>query len=549
MVFKRAGTLLFLVILLCSCTRKQAPESEIAAEAAREEAPRSETDLPASDPEAYYRIPIKETPEYHSFIYRYGRMRDEQLPLLEASVKQYGLAVDTASSQSLNRAGYGLYVRKDYANAVRFFREAAYVDPNNVYPHYNLACSLSLLRDSIWADPEKEMRYDTIIWDKDYYADTYQLYEPDGMYYDQPKSDEICRQEIFDHLALACLLDRRYPEKAPADRDLAGLRDTLRFKRLMETIRTGSGKDVYGIWYIPGQQFKACYFMLDGSIQGILPNDRLGSDLYIPLFYDMYKARISRSETTGRFASQITGYEGFAREDPDDETCQWGQEGPYLVFDMVLVEGDPTIWGISREKPDYDYRLIRVVTDVEPGNNAATLRLTDDFEYVNMRAAPYRFILLDDEAGLRQYLAARTPDAQTLNMLAVNALIYDRAVTLDWLLTAYPEIDRGEVFLHSCLFAKYDVFTALEGGAYGFDFEKFFREQGIAMFNHAAGSGNVAFFEMLYAKYFDRVIAPLSEDDARHFKEGLSSWNSTTYNRALFDIIYDIKQGKYHGTF
>jgi tetratricopeptide (TPR) repeat protein len=148
MVFKRVGTLLFLVILLCSCTREQATEPETAVEAVREEATLSETDLPASDPEAYYRIPIKETPEYHSFIYRYERMRSEQLELLEASVTRYGLTVDMKNSQSLNSAGYALYERKDYAGAIQFFREAAYVDISNVYTHYNLACSLSLLRDS-----------------------------------------------------------------------------------------------------------------------------------------------------------------------------------------------------------------------------------------------------------------------------------------------------------------------------------------------------------------------------------------------------------------
>jgi hypothetical protein len=530
-----------IVLLLCFCTRERVSDPETAVEAAQ-------TETPVSDSEAYYRIPIKETPEYHSFIYRYERMRDEQLALLEASIAQNRLNVDMTSSQSLNSAGYGLYERKDYANAIRFFREAAYVDPSNVYPHYNLACSLSLIRDSIWADPKKEMSYDTIVWDKDYYADTYQLYEPEYTYYDQPKSDEVCRQEIFDHLALACLLDRQYLTKAPADRDLAGLHNTLRFKRLMETVSTGTGKAVYGIWYVPGQRAKAYYFMLDGSIQAILPNDRMGTDLYMPLFYGEFEERVEKSKTTGSFASQITGYEGLAWEEPTAATYQWGQEGSYLVFYMLSVEGDSAYIGTSHTKPDYDYRLIRVVTDVEP-NDTAALRLTEDFEYINMLLPPHSFILRDDEAGLRQYLSARSPDAKTLNILAVNALIYDRAVMLNWLLATYPGINRGELFLQSCLYVKSDIFRALEGGAYGFDFETFFREQGADMLNHAAASGNVAFFEMLYAKYFDRVIAPLSERNARHFKEGLSSWNSTTYNRALFDIIYDIKQGKYHGDF
>jgi hypothetical protein len=58
-------------------------------------------------------------------------MRDEQLVLLEGSMVQYGLEVDMGNSRSLNSAGYGLYEKKNYAGAVRFFREAAYVDISN----------------------------------------------------------------------------------------------------------------------------------------------------------------------------------------------------------------------------------------------------------------------------------------------------------------------------------------------------------------------------------------------------------------------------------
>jgi hypothetical protein len=72
-----------------------------------------------------------ETPEYFSFLFRYERIRDEQMPLLEESIQENGLSVDIKNSQPLNRAGYGLYEKKAYAEAVRFFREAAYIDPEN----------------------------------------------------------------------------------------------------------------------------------------------------------------------------------------------------------------------------------------------------------------------------------------------------------------------------------------------------------------------------------------------------------------------------------
>jgi TPR repeat protein len=146
---------------------------------------------------------------------------------------------------TLNSAGYGLYEKKEYADAVRFFREAAYKDITNVYAHYNLACTLSLIRDSIWADPAAEMDYHHN-FNRDYYAAKYQLYEPDDNYFDQTDNDEICRNEIFEHLTLACLQDRQHLEKAPVDQDLAGIHPTLRFKRLMENIRAGKGKEIYG---------------------------------------------------------------------------------------------------------------------------------------------------------------------------------------------------------------------------------------------------------------------------------------------------------------
>jgi tetratricopeptide (TPR) repeat protein len=85
-----------------------------------------------------------EYPEYRTFI-----SRDEQIVLLDDSILKYKLEVDASDSRSLNNAGYNLYEKKDYIGAVRFFREAVYVDPANVYAHYNLACCLSLTNPSI----------------------------------------------------------------------------------------------------------------------------------------------------------------------------------------------------------------------------------------------------------------------------------------------------------------------------------------------------------------------------------------------------------------
>jgi hypothetical protein len=268
-------------LVLSFCSRQEEGKNTIGIETAAGETPEQADS--ANEPEetagndgfsdAYYNIPIKETPEYHSFIYRYERMRDEQLFLLGESVTGHGLRVDMENSQSLNRAGYGLYEKQDYAGAVRFFREAAYVDITNVYANYNLACTLSLIRDSIWADPKARMDYHHD-FNGDYYAVKYNLYEPDDNYFQHVDNDEICRNEIFEHLTLACLLDKQYLVKAPTDRDLAGIHDTLRFKRLMENLQTGKGVELYGVWYSPQGFMKESYFMLDGSMSHILPNDR-----------------------------------------------------------------------------------------------------------------------------------------------------------------------------------------------------------------------------------------------------------------------------------
>jgi tetratricopeptide (TPR) repeat protein len=45
----------------------------------------------------------------------------------------------------LNNVGYKYYQTKDYANAANYFRQAIKADDTYLYPHYNLACTLSLM--------------------------------------------------------------------------------------------------------------------------------------------------------------------------------------------------------------------------------------------------------------------------------------------------------------------------------------------------------------------------------------------------------------------
>jgi hypothetical protein len=457
-----------------------------------------------------------------------------------------------ADSQSLNRAGYGLYEKKDYAGAVRFFREAAYIDPAYVYPHYNLACSLSLLRDSIWADPAAQMDYHHN-FNLDYYAARYQLYEPDDNYFSQIDNDEICRNEIFEHLTLACLLDRQYLTKAPADQDLAGLHNTLRFKRLMENIQSGKGTEIYGIWYSPQGLMKESYFMLDGSMSHILPNDR-PKTRFVEFWYYEGKAinKIpdkdtiiqERSSAEYTFARRPTGYECFDNTGGKNYTNQWDFEDTQLIIYSQIIIQDSIKLSISPDAsytPENDYLLFKDILKVNQ-RDLDSLPLDNGNEYVNLYAVPYRFVMTDDLAALEAYLQNNETDA--FNTLASVALIHDRTAILDRL-AARQEVDLNRLFLLSCLYAKTELLTRLENGAYGFDVERFFNENDTILFKYASASGNATLFKLLYSKYYQTVINNLS--DKKSFLQELISWHFITGDNQMYDLIDSIREGKYNG--
>jgi hypothetical protein len=516
-------------------------------------------ELKAGAVRKYPRIPNAitrmEYPEYHSFIYRYERIRDEQLALLEESIGQYAFSVDLKNSRSLNSAGYGLYERQDYANAVRFFREAAYIDPSYVYPHYNLACTLSIIRDSIWADPEAGMDYHHD-FNGDYYAVKYSLYEPDDNYFDQADNDEICRNEIFDHLALACLLDKQYPEKAPADRDLAGVHNTLRFRRLMENLRTGNGAGIYGIWYDPENVMKETFFMRDGSIMHILPNDRPSYESPVAYHnnyrtYHIYQDFIQgRTKKEYRFDDLITGYEGFISDSGGSRTAQWDYKDDQFIINNQILEVDYYKLGIAPGpyrplKFDYTYyedTYFRNYKDsLETKPSASSMSIDADNKYINIYAPPYRFVLDDDIAPLTKWLKDHGPE--TANILAALALIYDRSAILDWLITHEDSVALNRLFLLSHLYVKPDLITRLENGAYGFNVDNF-REK-MDLLRYAVVSGNVPLFKMAYAKYYQAVKDFLINTD--DFNQSLISRCFVTGNNQMYDIMTSIQKGTYNG--
>jgi hypothetical protein len=528
-----------IVLLLCFCTRERVSDPETAVEAAQ-------TETPASNPEAYYRIPIKypripnaitmmEYPEYRSFIYRYERMRDEQLDLLEANMAQYGLQVDKANSQSLNRAGYALYEKKDYAGAVRFFREAAYVDPSNVYAHYNLACSLSLIRDSIWADPENNMDYHHP-FHNDYYVEQYAIYESTEGYFETFDNDEICRNEIFDHLTLTLLQNKEYIEKASHDQDLAGVQQFVRFKRLMDNIKTGAGTEIYGIWYEPENQMKASYFMLDGRMMQIRPDNRPKT----AKFFDFYQSEYRNNEYKEyTYIEQTTGYEPFDSLVAIGLTMQWEYKNSQLTLYIQRSNEDNYKLGVPQaSSPDKDYKYF-VCTIAVDDPDFRTLFLNGNIRLINLKYEPYRYILTGNEEGVKAYIAGHSSyDATTISVLA---LIAGNADLLDWLLKN-AKVSLDELLLRSCMFDP-SLFYKLEQGAHGFQFDDFLGRRGLDIFRYAAASGNASFFKILYNKYYETVVAGISREDINDFRRHLFDWVRATSYQEMFDIAIKISEG------
>jgi hypothetical protein len=120
------------------------------------------------------------------------------------------LSVDYNSATSVNTFGYHLYEQKAYADAVTAFRRAIQLDPAYAFPHYNLACMLSLLA-------------------------------ADGK--------DVDPGELIYHLQCAALLNPRYRTKPQTDTDLDPVRSQAYFRDYLGMLERGrvelSGNGVY----------------------------------------------------------------------------------------------------------------------------------------------------------------------------------------------------------------------------------------------------------------------------------------------------------------
>jgi hypothetical protein len=295
---------------------------------------------------------------------------------------------------------------------------------------------------------------------------------------------------------------------------------------------------------------KESYFMLDGSMSHILPNDRpymqfadfqFYEDEYINQFTD--EVIQSRSSQEYKFSQLITGYECFDNGNGENYTNQWDKEGEQLViYSQMSISDYNKLKMFSSTTPEYDFRYFKDVLKVRE-DTLSVLPMEQGKEYINVYTPPYRYIIENDRGSLE----AEAYETETVNTLASLALIHDRSGHLDLLIQGRTDIDLNHLFLLSCLYVKTELLTRLEDGAYDFDVEQLLARDGTTLINYTAASGNVPFFESIYAKYYQRIINGLSDTSQKSFIELIWRWARTTSNSRMLGIALDIEKGRYNG--
>jgi tetratricopeptide (TPR) repeat protein len=103
------------------------------------------------------------------------------------------------SAPALNARGFELYQQKDYAAALVKFREATKANPKHALSHYNLACTLALLRTA-----GKVFEFDA------------------------------SKSTITELLLKSIALDERRRARARSDADLESIRDTFAYQIILK---------------------------------------------------------------------------------------------------------------------------------------------------------------------------------------------------------------------------------------------------------------------------------------------------------------------------
>ncbi len=140
------------------------------------------------------------------------------LIILSQSITAYPQS--RSKAEVLNREGYSLYSDGKYYYSILKFQEAIEADPSYVYPHYNIACSTSLMMAN------------------NDYSD---YLEKNNLYHLSPVNKIELLYKAFAELSVAVKLDTKYKQKARSDSDLEF------FKRFYEyySILEYDLKDIY----------------------------------------------------------------------------------------------------------------------------------------------------------------------------------------------------------------------------------------------------------------------------------------------------------------
>jgi hypothetical protein len=208
----------------------------------------------------------------------------------------------------------------------------------------------------------------------------------------------------------------------------------------------------------------------------------------------------------------------------------------FIIHDSFKLQAS-----LDATSPEFDIRYFKDILKIKQKSPLAEIPMEQGKEYINVYAPPYRYVIENNENPLM----AENYEVKTANALAALALIHDRFEVLDMLINRYEDIDLNHLFLLSCLYAKTDLFPRLEKGAYGFDVNQLLVQDGTTLINYAAASGNVPFFESIYAKYYQEIINGLSNNTQKSFKELIWRWARTTGNGKMLNISIDIEEGKY----
>lgn len=464
-------------------------------------------DLQTYDPEYHYKIPITDTPEYHSFIFAYERMREEQLVLLKEYIKNNGISVDITNSESLNREGYKIYGKRDYIGAIRFFREAAYLDPTNVYPHYNLACCLSLLKSQLSKEYGK-------VTGTNSYNENNDLIKKYKLYFDDKNgiSNEsfprtMLYDELYDNLTLTFLLSKEHIQKSQNDSDLIFIRNQERFKNLISNVTTGRINSVYGCWYVNLYQCQVIYFMLD---QRLSLKEYKGEYEQIGLYF-------ANTETINavKYEEDISDFLGYPIN------FSGGGNKQFSLFDVQDNNLLERACNIILESPAYiSIESIQVYTSILPYNmnNEYELILFNDYSstYRN-KTELIKFthpILIDLE---KNSLSQKNISNETIESLLWVAAITNNMNVLKNILES---VNNPKVLIDSSsalLFAakqgnKEAVNLFIEYGAdvtITFNFNGYNRSN-IGLLRLVLASGNKELFYELYNKYKD-ILAVTNE--------------------------------------